>query len=69
MHVRYDLLLYYQFLYRQILSGEMPDGCDAFINEECEYYGKETGFSTEPGHIVDAVSCQEHCKIFQVNTK
>ena len=46
--------------------GGIPDGCKAFSNEECDYFGADTGFSTGPGHITDPVACQEHCRIFQV---
>ena len=28
--------------------GGIPDGCKAFSNEECDYFGADTGFSTGP---------------------
>ena len=42
------------------------EDCDAFIDDECEYDGNDTGFSSDPGHITDPASCQSHCQIFEV---
>merc|ERR1711892_809515 len=41
-------------------------GCDAFIDEECEYLGEDSGFSAPPGELTSAVECQDYCKGFQV---
>ena len=40
--------------------------CDAFIDEECDYLGEDSGFSPPPGEITEAVECQSFCKGFQV---
>ena len=42
-------------------------GCDAFIDEECEYLGEDAGFNVPPGEITSAVKCQDFCRDFQVH--
>merc|ERR1719317_481119 len=41
-------------------------GCDAFIEEECEYLGEDSGFSAPPGEFTSPVECEGYCKGFQV---
>ena len=44
-------------------------GCDAFIEEECEYLGEDSGFSAPPGEFTSPVECEGYCKGFQVTIK
>lgn len=43
----------------------IPDGCDAFISEECVFTGAETGFSALPGQTTEPQDCQAYCLIVQ----
>ena len=36
-----------------ILGNVADGGCDAFIQEECDYEGENTGFSSPPGEITN----------------
>ena len=47
----------------------IPDGCDAFISEECVFTGAETGFSALPGQTTEPQDCQAYCLIVQVCCK
>merc|ERR1712013_123869 len=37
-------------------------GCDAFIEEECEYLGEDSGFSAPPGEFTSPVECEGYRK-------
>ena len=42
-------------------------GCEAFIEEECEYLGEDSGFSAPSGELTNAAECEGYCKGFEVN--
>ena len=48
------------------ITGDLADGCDGFIEEECHFYGGDTGYSSEPGQILEAEDCQVWCLTFEV---
>ena len=49
------------------LLGSISEGaCDSFIDEECDYWGEETGFSPPAGEITNVEECEELCRGFQV---
>ena len=54
------------FLQGCILGDVADGGCDAFIQEECDYKGQETAFSAPPGQITNPTECEDHCLTFQV---
>ena len=50
------------------ILGDVADGgCDAFIKEECKYFGQETAFSAPPGQITNPTECEEHCLTWEVS--
>ena len=49
-----------------ILGNVADGGCDAFIEEECDYEGQDTGFSAPPGQITNPTECEDHCLTWQV---
>ena len=51
----------------ECLLGDVTlGGCDAFIEEECDYHGGDTGFSAPEGEITNPRECEEYCLLFQV---
>jgi len=47
----------------QCLVGSVDDaGCGAFVEEECEFLGKETSFTAQPGEIIKETECEDYCK-------
>ena len=54
----------------ECLLGDVTDGgCDAFIEEECDYHGGDTGFSAPGGEITNPRECEEYCLLFQVSSE
>ena len=54
----------------ECLLGEVTDGgCDAFVEEECDYHGGDTGFSAPEGEITNPRECEEYCLLFQVRSE
>ena len=54
----------------ECILGEVTDGgCDAFIEEECDYHGGDTGFSAPEGEITNPRECEEYCLLFQVRSE
>ena len=52
----------------QCLPGQgSVDGCDGFVEEECEYLADDTGLSPPAGEVTDVYICQDLCKSFQVS--
>ena len=39
-------------------------GCDGYVEEECEFLGSDTGFTSPPGEILSAVECGELCTVW-----
>ena len=49
----------------QCLTGSIiTAGCDGYVEEECEFLGSDTGFTSSPGEIISAVECGELCKVW-----
>ena len=47
----------------QCLTGSIINaGCDGYVEEECEFLGSDTAFSSNPGEILSAVECGHFCK-------
>ena len=54
----------------ECLLGDVTDGgCDAFVEEECDYHGGDTGFSAPEGEITNPRECEEYCLLFQVRSE
>ena len=41
-------------------------GCDAFLEEECQYAGADLGLSPPDGQVNTALECEELCVLYQV---
>ena len=53
----------------ECILGDVTDGgCDAFIDEDCDYHGGDTGFSAPEGEITNPTECEEYCLLFQGST-
>merc|ERR1712110_1284687 len=49
----------------QCLTGSIiTAACDGYVEQECEFLGSDTFFSTVPGEVVSAVECGQICKVF-----
>ena len=54
----------------ECLLGDVTlGGCDAFVEEECDYHGRDTGFSAPEGEITNPRECEEYCLLFQVRSE
>ena len=51
----------------ECITDDLVNGCDGFIHEECDFFGGDTGYSAEPGQIIDPEDCEEWCLTFEVN--
>jgi len=48
------------------LLGDITDGgCGAFLYEECQYHGQDTGLSAPAGQVTNALECEEYCQLFE----
>ena len=47
-----------------LLGSITTAGCGGFVEEECEFLGRDTGFSMAPGEIISAVDCEEYCRLW-----
>ena len=49
----------------QCITGSITTaGCDGYVEEECDFLGSDTAFTSTPGEIVSAVECGDFCKVW-----